>query len=859
MSRPRLLAALDRSPPGGSTVVCAPAGSGKTLLLADWVRRDGLDSAAWVSLDAADNDERRFWSGLLDAVAACPSVPADSVLRVLTVPRRVRDDPGFLAEALDAFAALPVPVRLILDDVHELAAPEPLHGLEQLLRHRPAGLRLVLSTRWDPPLPLARLRLTGQVDELRSEALRFRPAEAAALVEAAGVRLDAGQVTRLVARTEGWAGGLRLAAVALAAIHDPDRFVDGFVEGFGTERSVSDYLIDEVLAPLSEPERDFLRAISVCEQVSVSLAVALSGRADAGDLLAALEHRTSMLARTGRRHQTYRLRALLRSYLLADLMLRAPHQVPQLHRRAAQWLRTRSQPAGAVAHALEAGDAELVADLLRRHALDLVLAGEHEVLRRAETALNAGVSGDPWLALTGVLVHLDAGEPAAARAQLTRAERAWPAEPSGELRVLRDLVESRFAHAAGDIEKMVRTVPGAGLEYGPALSAMTLVHTGLALLASDRAAAARRPVESALALARDRGLRHLEVQCLTILSGVAASEGDLRRMAALATEADGLAAERGWGGTLVGARASLTLAEAALVNADPVTCLANLARAEQVLNTMADMVTPAMRLLVGTLRGAASFDLGERSAGLRQMRDARLADAHPQLPAYLVALALTAEHRAATLLGRGDIAKEVVRWARDRIPAAGEIQLVRAGAQLALGRHSHARNLLRPLLDGAIPPLLAWTTVEAWLLEAEIAVRCDEGMRARRGVGKALALAEQLGAPHPLVLAGSRMLPLIEEQRSRAGPRQRFAAEVLRSRAALGEHADAIALTERERTVLRLLPTVRSLEEIADDLMVSPNTVKTHMRAIYRKLGVGSRREAVTSATERGLVDVGAL
>ncbi|MEU4673189.1 LuxR C-terminal-related transcriptional regulator [Amycolatopsis sp. NPDC023774] len=827
VSRQRLLNALDRAAPEAAMMVCAPAGSGKTLVLAEWLRSGGLGSAAWLSLDAADNDQYRFRSALLDALTpAAPDVHDFDAA-----------SPSFLADLVDALDTLPEPLRFVLDDAHELVATEPLRDVEQLLRLRPRGLRLVLSTRWDPPLPLARLRLSGRLADLRSDHLRFQPDEAAALLTSEGVPIGPEQVDRLVARTEGWASGLRLAAETLR----------GGAEFTGTDPTVSAYLVDEVLAPLSEEERQFLREISVCESVSASLATALSDRSDAGELLAHLEHRTAMLFRTGAGRRIYRLHTLLRAHLLADLMLRTPRRVPALHRRAAEWLRARHQAGDAVSHALEAGDAALVADLLRRHALDLLLAGEHDVLRRARAALSDDVVGDdPWLALTGALEHLDAARPGAARAQVTLAERAWPREPSRELHALRGLVDSRFAHAAGSLAGDIDAVA----EQGSALSAMTLLESGQALLASGRAVEARRPVESTLAFARAHGHGHLEQQCLTALAGVAAATGDFRAMAALAHDADELAETHGWRDTVTGAKTSLILASGALLRADTSVCLAEVDRASRVLATTDGLGD--LTLLAATLEGAARFDGGQRSAGLRRMTDARVAEGPAPLPDGIVALAAVCEHDAATRLGRGETARDVLAWARERIPSAAEILLVRASTQVVLGRDGHARNLLRPLLDGAVDPVLAWTPVTAWLLEAEIALRCGEDVRARRAVAKALGPAERQGVLRPLVTAAPEVLDLALLD---VPGGHRFTTDLRQARAVRGRQPDAVALTERERTVLRLLPTVRSLDEIAGDLMVSPNTVKTHVRALYRKLGVGSRREAVRSAVRRGLVD----
>ncbi|MBO0880186.1 MAG: hypothetical protein J2P17_07485, partial [Mycobacterium sp.] len=225
-------------------------------------------------------------------------------------------EPAFLAALVDALDELPVPVRLVLDDLHELSNAQSLHGIETLIRHHPAGLRLVLGSRLDPALPLSRLRLEGRLSELRPPQLRFSEADAALLLELSGVHLDPPQVAALVARTEGWAAGLRLAALSLREVADPDRFVADFG---GDEQPVADYLFGEVLSRLSPEKVEFLRAISICDNPTAGLAASVSGRADAGRLLDVLERETSLVTSTDRERRAYRIQPLLRTHLRADL------------------------------------------------------------------------------------------------------------------------------------------------------------------------------------------------------------------------------------------------------------------------------------------------------------------------------------------------------------------------------------------------------------------------------------------------------------------------------------------------------------------------------------------------------------
>src|SRR4051794_11459730 len=309
--RTRLRTHLEAADPADVGLVCAPAGYGKTLLLADWALNSTAADVAWVGLDRDDNDPKRLWASVIAAVAACPSVPSDSRLHGpwLWRPAGV---PEFLAELGVALQRLSRPVRLILDDVHELVDPDALHGLQIFMRNRPAGLQLVLAGRLDPPLSLPRLRLAGRLWEVRAARMRFSLAEVATLLARSGVQLTPGQAEVLHARTGGWAAGLRLAALAVAQTADRDGFLADFS---GDERSVADYLVEEIISGLPEDLRQFLRLVSISDLVPCGLAVELSGREDAESVLDRLEHQTSLVAAAGPRREVYRVQELLRTYL----------------------------------------------------------------------------------------------------------------------------------------------------------------------------------------------------------------------------------------------------------------------------------------------------------------------------------------------------------------------------------------------------------------------------------------------------------------------------------------------------------------------------------------------------------------
>ncbi len=284
--RPRLAEALGEGLARGLVVVCAPAGFGKTALLADWAG-SGRRPVAWLSLDTADNDPARFWRHVVAALdGACPGI-GERAGPLLGPPPSSFD--GLVTALINELDARPGDdqVLLVLDDYHLIDA-QPVHAaLTFLLEHLPAGLRLVLTSRSDPPLPLARLRARGQLAELRAGELRFTPDEAAALLrEAAGPGLPGAAVAALAARTEGWAAGLQLAALSLRGQADPARFVAAFS---GSHRYILDYLTGEVLEQQPEPVRGFLLETSVLERLSGGLCDAVTGRTDGQVMLEQVE------------------------------------------------------------------------------------------------------------------------------------------------------------------------------------------------------------------------------------------------------------------------------------------------------------------------------------------------------------------------------------------------------------------------------------------------------------------------------------------------------------------------------------------------------------------------------------------
>ncbi|ASR35289.1 hypothetical protein BAY61_10105 [Prauserella marina] len=832
VSRPRLLPVLDRAGDVPVTTVCAPAGSGKTLFLAEWAHRRNGPGVCWVSLDADDNDGRRLWSALLDALETHPPIGSAGRLAAIEVPTGPSEIPAFLAEVDDALVG--EPVVLVLDGIHELSDPVVLNGLQSFVRYQPPGLRLILSSRLDPPLSLARLRLADQLFEIKAGQLRFTEADAEALFALAGAEVPPETLTRLVEETEGWAVGLRIAVDAVVREGGAEEVLAGH------DKVLRRYLDDELLSTLDSELREFLFAIAVAGSVSVELAIALSCRKDAAAALDELRDRTMILTRE--ESGEYRLPSLLRSCLLADLGRRNPDTLTALHSRASEWFLARDLPAPALEHAVKAGDPARLRRILRASAVRLFVEGAHRILRRALSTLDDNtLAKDPLLTLVLAALHLELAETGTAGLHLTRAEANWPPEASAELTAMRAFVLSRLAQIGGEPDA---GAADRGMAGEPALRLLAVAQRA-AVTQED---GARERLEVTLAEAGSSGQDYVALRCLTSLARIAEREADYRAMDRIAHAVE--TRTRHEGGTVERVAGSVLLAYTALLSADPAEAVSRAGDAEQDTKRWPSGGNAALPLAAAVLRGAAVFELGDWYEGLRRLGEARSAMTGRALPPECVALCAVLEHRAALLLGAGELARAVLRWSQRERVEEGELLLMTAAARLALGKPKLAARSLDPLLTGKVPTALGWSRIEGTLVGARAALAQGERDREQRLLERALALSEETGTWFPLVFAPSEVIDTLTALLGRPGD----AGRVLDRRRRINRPPLPTALTDRERSVLRLLPTLRSIEEIAADLTVSPNTVKTHVRGIYAKLAVSKRRDAVAVAIRQGLL-----
>ncbi|HEX9354981.1 MAG TPA: AAA family ATPase, partial [Streptosporangiaceae bacterium] len=426
--RPRLVQALGEGLARRLILVCAPAGSGKTVVLADWAP-SGNRPVAWLSLDAADNDPVRFWRHTVAALDRARPGIGERVGPLLGPPAPASFE-GLVTALINDLAAQPGDgeVLLVLDDYHLIDA-QPVHAsLAFLLEHLPPGLHLVLASRADPPLPLARLRAGGQLAELRTGDLRFTADEAAALLrESAGADLPAAAVAALAARTEGWAAGLQLAALSLAGQADPAGFVAAFS---GSHRYVLDYLGEEVLERQSEQVRTFLLETSLLERLSGGLCDAVTGRDGSQAMLEQVERANLFLVPLDEVRGWWRYHHLFADLLRVRLQQQRPGRIAGLHRAAAAWCEDHGLADDAVRHALAAGDAVWSMRLVERHADAFLLRSEGATLQRWLAALPAGLAGSqPRLLLAQARLALLSHRVEAAEVALDAAERALASAP----------------------------------------------------------------------------------------------------------------------------------------------------------------------------------------------------------------------------------------------------------------------------------------------------------------------------------------------------------------------------------------------------------------------------------------------
>jgi LuxR family transcriptional regulator, maltose regulon positive regulatory protein len=868
VARPGLLERLDQA--ARVTQISALAGSGKTYLLRSWIAESGLaDSAAWVPVQAGERDAQRFWISVLDALR--DTIAGSKLIRPLT---GAPDLNGWavIERLLEDLEPLEDPLWLVIDDVHELGSAEALAQLELLMTRAPGQLRFVLVTRREVRLGLHRLRLEGQLTEIRSADLQFSVEEARALFEAAGVALPEPALAALVRRTEGWAAGLRLAALSLAGHPDPERFAAEFS---GSDRTVAEYLLAEVLDRQDEQVRRLLLRTSVCERVSGELADTLTGGPGGERVLQDLEDAGAFVVSLDGRRSWFRYHTLFADLLQLELRRTEPAEPAALLGTAAAWYAEHGYPVEAVRHAQEARDWDLAARLLSDHFLGFILDGQgataHELLVRFPAEV---IDADPKLTVLMAADELLRRSLEAAERHLARAEReiaSVPADRRGRFQANLAIMRLSLAQRRGDLPAVVEEAEqllapaGAAGAAQPMLDADTraqaLVTLGIAELWALRAAEAERHLDQGSTLARRIGRPWLEAGALAH-GGWAASFRSFALAIQRFVQAIELAREHGWTGEPVAAVAYVGLGAIRVwqMRLDEAEALLN--QAERALR---DEVEPAAGVVLHQARGMLELARGHDGRALAAFRAAErlaglLVAAHPRSTPMRA-------HMLQTLVRLGDTERAEQALAELGDSDRGELRNALAVLRLAQGDPRAATAALAPVLDGSAPVTnLGWTSQAFWL-EAKARDALGDPVAAGRALEQALDIVESDGAVFAFVLHPAP--ELLERQARRGTSHAALIAEILSLLAhpspgpgaggpghveGIGPPRDIERLSGTETRVLRFLPTNLSAPEISGQLAVSVNTVRTHVRHVYQKLGAHSRADAVERARALGLL-----
>lgn len=849
LARGRLLRAFVDEP-APVTLVCAPAGAGKTSLLANWTATADA-TIAWLSLDRHDDDLVLLWSGILDALRSTGRFPVAARLHDLVAPVG-EVAPPFVDAVVADVAALAEPVWLVLDDVHVLRHAAALDSLALLLRWLEPSFHVVLASRADPPVGLPRLRLEGRLRELRASDLSFTLDETAAFLAGQRLSLPQPSLRALHDRTEGWVAGVKIAALALQDEVHPEEFVARFS---GSDHAVADYVVSEVLAGLPTPTRDFLLRTSICTEIHAGLARQLTGRPDAALVLEALERGNVLTRRLARGRDAYRYHELLRTFLAADLQRSEAELEPELHRRAAGWYEQRGESIHALEHLVRAGATDQFVKLAETTGVGAILDGRARRLASILAMHEDRHGTDPLVALLRAAAAIGLGDlDGADRCLLPLDLEGLAAGTDRALAGLAAMVGANRARYTTRLDVALARLEAtdAGDTGDADRDLYALLQRGVLRLYLGRCADAVVDLERAEELARLTDRLEVQIECLTYLAGALAGRGALPQMRVKAEEAIELAERRGWERTSTLAHAHLLVSWAAYLRADTATAEANALLAVTLLGEHDE---PDLVLAVRSLQAVIAAD-GDApyDAVLRLRRTfARLADA-PMSP-LLLASAMPALVRICLDLGERGWAREFAEPSLRRSPGQGEPTLLRAMLLHDSGNTDAARRELDVITRHEAPCQLETTRVMALVLAAELESRLGHATRAQERLVEALGLAEPLELVRPFLDSGV-VRELLVTGRGRFGHHEPFVQRLTAATCptSLTRLEAAGRLTDGESAVLRELPSLLSLREIADARSVSVNTVKTHLRAIYRKLGVNGRREAVDTARRHGLL-----
>ncbi len=859
VSRPDIENLIAAGARGPLTTVTGPPGSGKTMAIALWsIVNSDPGILVWITIDEYDNRPKVFWSYVVAALRRA----GIAVPRVSAMGPRGTVDHVFLLRLASVLAAQVPPLVMVLDDLHLLTDQDTLDGLAYVLRNAAPGLHLVVSSRMDPLLPMHRYRLAGELTEIRADDLAFSLPESSVLLAQHGVTLSAAALDRIVARTEGWAAGIRLAAISLDGHPDPEQFAKEFE---AEESAITSYLVDEVLNSQPASIRDFLLRTSILSRVRADIAREISDGEQATDILPMLARTNAFVRPIG--HGWYRYHSLLSAVLRLKLRREYPGQVPELHRRAAHWYQRSGFLAEAVRHAADSGDWPFAA----RMTMDELAIGQLIETRGNQSLAErfrhmpedpAWTQPQPLLVEAAIELSRSAGIPDSTA--LDAAEgilEKLPADDEIPTRLAASLVRLAVSRRIGDLdaaraavgraEILLPEFPASQVARHPEIHAQVRSGRGVIELWSGDLDEAAATFSSAIAAVPAPVSTYERADCLGYLALVEALRGRLSQVTELALQAaadgsDGIADPASPAGAVALAYVHLERNELRQAHRQ-------LKLADSALPLTPDKLTGAIACLVAARCQLAE---GDTRAASEMAGRARLGWSPPRWLERRLTLVQSRAYAAA-----GDIESAVDAAEHAEPGQALEVAVTLAQAWLAAGNHQAARRALATGLDNPGEPS-EQVRLEGWLVDARLSYGGGDGVRGRRSLEHALRLSQPERLRLAFAMERTWIRPVLRRDAGLAHAYQdlfqpgQTTSRLPARRSDPDQPAPMIVerLSEREREVLQLLSGMLSTAEIATEMYISVNTVKTHLRSVYRKLSAAHRGEAVRRARQLELI-----
>jgi LuxR family maltose regulon positive regulatory protein len=867
VERQHLVRRLDSGNLRRLTVLAAPAGYGKTTILGEWAAQT-THRVAWLSLDSGDNDQRRFLGHVIASIQKLHPHVGRAILPNLQSPD-FADAVPVLTSLLNEIAALDEPFALILDDFHFIEQREVHEALEFFIEHLPDTIHLVISSRTDPPVALARMRVRQEVREITASDLRFSSDETERFFnEVMNLKLSRNEVVTLHSRTEGWVAGLQLAALSLREVDGREALIESFA---GDNRFIVDYLTDEVLAGQPPSTQRFLLRTSILDQMCGPLCDAVTGEKDGQERLEGLEQANLFVVPLDQQRRWYRYHHLFGDVLRRRLEKESSVPPAKLHRRAAGWFEREGLLVEALRHAHESRDGSLVASFLTKHGRSLFIQAEHVAVHAAIEAVPRATRSKnlqlliltAWALIAArrrdeLEAHLDEAENALSRGRLTAALSPLRAVLRSELAIVR----AYLALLDGNHNEAKEWAKKARRRCRARSRATVNLHLGLAERWLGDLGAARRALEKAWdqAIKDDNPL--VGLPACAALSRLQLAQGRWSAAFETARQSLRIAEERGWKGITLGP-IWLVLYELHYERDDLDAARAALVEARRLMQG-APIFVPRLRVFEGILEWAQQRSAGSPHGAVESDQVAtprwltgseRTFPVIEPVPVYQAKLCLMA--------GEPD---RVIEWMAEKNlspddPVTAEFEqhyLLLARALIAEREAGRAIPLLTNLLLSAESGGRMRLVMEIQAVQGLARQAMGETRRAVEALDRALELAEPEGFIRPFLDLGAPMAVLLKKA-AESGANRELARRLLDKfgdTAADPSASDALLepLSDRESEVLDLLVSGLSNQEIAERLFVSVNTVKTHISHVYGKLGVNSRAQAIARCRQLDLL-----